>query len=182
MWRGQEPDLKSYSSLVAGPGQESEAPISLFLIFPQHHTALYPRQPKASSTNMTVMPQANCGMFTDSFRSINIKSIPSSYPLVFFFPLSIIVSSSWFDIIKSIPGSLEELPRNEGPPSGMKGLPPRPHSSSIHILLKEPESPISPGGKNPGSALDSHSGPSRRLNLKLLSQSKKLRCSNTTIQ
>lgn len=35
--------LKLYSLSVAEPGQESEAPLFLFLIFPHHHTAIYQR-------------------------------------------------------------------------------------------------------------------------------------------
>lgn len=34
VWSAEEPDLKSSSSSVAEPEQESEAPISLFLFFP----------------------------------------------------------------------------------------------------------------------------------------------------
>ena len=137
--------------------QESEVPISLFLTLPQYHIAFYQRHLLKTRwcrhrLILICLQILSESLFSPAcFRSINTKFIPWRYPLFCFFPLWLKPSSSWFDIIKSIPGShggaAQGSFRNEGP-----------HCTSSSILWGEPESPPVMVLRTQAPALGSHSG------------------------
>lgn len=158
-WRGEGTGPKPHSSSVAESEQKSEAPVSLFLPFPWQH-AVSQRHLLLQTGGYRLV----FGMLTDfilseslfpspSSRSVNKKSIPSSYPLFLIFPLWFVAPPGLTSLgpLLAPTGSCPRLLLEwEAFPS------PRPHSTFIPMVWEGPQSHISDGAKNPSSHPSSH--------------------------